>query len=908
MAQALSPFSPFKDARRGKDTVDNSIPVTRICLVGNLADDDRLIHTASKLGLPVESSETGDDWTFTKDTLFVVEDFDSLPLYFESRHKILGPVAFIQIQEKFGKIPLKLSQPLYTLTLYKKKICLHGFDKTIMAHLKNLINFMGGSVRPTVKDDISYLVIKTAGNEPYEKAMDLGIPTMQDKWVYELWAQRHNIDFCLRDESLNKFTISELSGLKIAFWGYEDNDKIELENLVRGIGASNVEPNDSTCTHLVVNDDEKASLDKIPSVKSSCKIVIPEWLAMCVRMNVPPCETNYIFTEKRNNNKAAGKNILFNALKRKHNISPSTELSPAKAASKSNSSSPDVNKLRPRIFNIKFSKCFSKKNLTADATPSTPLSSRKENQIKNPDSPVTETDGLSTHVEEEDQNIPPEKFEKLRVRRRYKCEELFQTEKNYVEILNTINDVFKVPLDTLLKEKRPILNDRDIKAIFHRFVPILEVHRKILAALEPMVTNWDDNAQIAAVFVKYSDEIIKVYPQYINHLDMIRDLVEEKASNSCEFQKFLKDAESNPRCKRQGLKDLIAWPMQRIGRLILLLQGILDDTPRNHPDNKQLHKAIQLITDCGKQVNEDKRVTEHAIRRLEIFHEIENCPLEILSLKRYFVEKVFVQEICEKDGNLRRMETVLCLFLFKEVLEVCKQRNNYFNLGPTHQKPYKHVAIYPLEIIRRVISVTDQKNKFSILFQPTNGVAWRSIYAIQGEHANVDEIVLNFARLVARCKMENINEIHCKMSMDKVVNYFSQTETTIAPPTSRFFTEIIATCQDTSLFPKSENEGFAVPSSEYPKTPDSVRGQFTSPLKKSNSAKGKLRRAWSTLLTPISTFVGSGSNLQSHRGLGSTSSVNVMMTSPQEPIAPTYTPPMGRRKLKSNSFQSKLNR
>lgn len=69
--------------------------------------------------------------------------------------------------------------------------------------------------------------------------------------------------------------------------------------------------------------------------------------------------------------------------------------------------------------------------------------------------------------------------------------------------------------------------------------------------------------------------------------------------------------------------------MQRIGRMILLLQGILDDTQSNHPDNKQLHRAIQLVTDCGKQVNEDKRVTEHAIKRLEMFHEIENCPVSL---------------------------------------------------------------------------------------------------------------------------------------------------------------------------------------------------------------------------------------------------------------------------------------
>lgn len=142
-----------------------------------------------------------------------------------------------------------------------------------------------------------------------------------------------------------------------------------------------------------------------------------------------------------------GKSI-FNALKRKHDISPSTELSPAKSASKTNTPGSVERKKSssraPRIFNIKFSKCFGKKNpvsgnITADKVTLTPLGSSKENQGEN-STGIVEIN-LNVAIKEQDENIPPEKLEKMRVRRRYKCEELLQTEKNYVEILNTINDV-----------------------------------------------------------------------------------------------------------------------------------------------------------------------------------------------------------------------------------------------------------------------------------------------------------------------------------------------------------------------------------------------------------------------------------------------------------------------------------
>lgn len=63
--------------------------------------------------------------------------------------------------------------------------------------------------------------------------------------------------------------------------------------------------------------------------------------------------------------------------------------------------------------------------------------------------------------------------------------DFFNTESNYVKILETICKVFKEPLEKMLDvtPEDSLLNQTELKGIFSNFLPIYEVHVNMLNTL-----------------------------------------------------------------------------------------------------------------------------------------------------------------------------------------------------------------------------------------------------------------------------------------------------------------------------------------------------------------------------------------------------------------------------------------
>ena len=69
--------------------------------------------------------------------------------------------------------------------------------------------------------------------------------------------------------------------------------------------------------------------------------------------------------------------------------------------------------------------------------------------------------------------------------------ELVQTEENFVNILRTIVDVFKTPLEEDPKMAQ-LLNQTQMKIIFGNVPPILEVHAKMLKEFQALLRDWKE--------------------------------------------------------------------------------------------------------------------------------------------------------------------------------------------------------------------------------------------------------------------------------------------------------------------------------------------------------------------------------------------------------------------------------
>lgn len=91
--------------------------------------------------------------------------------------------------------------------------------------------------------------------------------------------------------------------------------------------------------------------------------------------------------------------------------------------------------------------------------------------------------------------------------------DFYQTELNYVGILETIVKLFKHPLEKIAEENpetNEFLNKSELKAIFGNFLPIYLVHKSMLNSLQEINASWEEDSAIGQIIIDNRDKLIKV--------------------------------------------------------------------------------------------------------------------------------------------------------------------------------------------------------------------------------------------------------------------------------------------------------------------------------------------------------------------------------------------------------------
>lgn len=161
----------------------------------------------------------------------------------------------------------------------------------------------------------------------------------------------------------------------------------------------------------------------------------------------------------------------------------------------------------------------------------------------------------------------------------------------------------------------------------------------------------------------------------------------------------------------------------------LLFSDIYKHTNKNNPDLSALEKATKSIQEVLTYINEDKRKTDGQLAMFDIFNEIDNCPPHLVSSHRSFIGKCDVQELSE---GLSGRGDHLVLFLFTDMLEICKKRSKAFNsmkspntVGGMHSvkmgsgKPYKHIKMLSLTTLKKVYDIRETEGN-CIIFKHDN--------------------------------------------------------------------------------------------------------------------------------------------------------------------------------------------
>ncbi|XP_011916117.1 PREDICTED: protein ECT2 isoform X2 [Cercocebus atys] len=607
------------------------------------------------------------------ENVFVVMDFqDSVfnDLY-KADCRVIGPPIVLSCSQKGEPLPFSC-RPLYCTSMMNLVLCFTGFrKKEELVRLVTLVHHMGGVIRKDFNSKVTHLVANCTQGEKFRVAVSLGTPIMKPEWIYKAWERRNEQDFCAAvDDFRNEFKVPPFQDCILSFLGFSDEEKTNMEEMTEMQGGKYLPLGDERCTHLVVEENIVKDLPFEPSKK--LYVVKQEWFWGSIQMDARAGETMYLY-EKAN----------------------TPELK--KSVSMLSLNTPNSNRKRRRLKETLAQ--LSRETDVSPFPPHTPKSCTKSSKNSTP--------------------VPSKQSARWQV-----AKELYQTESNYVNILATIIQLFQVPLEEEGQCGGRILAPEEIKTIFGSIPDIFDVHTKIKDDLEDLIVNWDESKSIGDIFLKYSKDLVKTYPPFVNFFEMSKETIIKCEKQKPRFHAFLKINQAKPECGRQSLVELLIRPVQRLPSVALLLNDLKKHTADENPDKSTLEKAIGSLKEVMMHINEDKRKTEAQKQIFDVVYEVDGCPANLLSSHRSLIQRVETISLGEHPCDRGEQVT---LFLFNDCLEIARKRHKVIG---TFRSPHgqtrppaslKHIHLMPLSQIKKVLDIRETEdchNAFALLVRP----------------------------------------------------------------------------------------------------------------------------------------------------------------------------------------------
>ena len=255
--------------------------------------------------------------------------------------------------------------------------------------------------------------------------------------------------------------------------------------------------------------------------------------------------------------------------------------------------------------------------------------------------------------------------------------ELISTESNYVHKLQTLIDVFYIPL----RSRPSLMSPSELSAIFINIESLLVCNVKILSDLEDLQRKDRLLVQsIGNVFLKHLN-VVKVPPSrdddvstsllaYVeycgNQMSAIKTLQSARKRNHM-LNEFLDKCKRLPQCKGLDLSAFLLEPMQRITRYPLLLKQVIHYTSKDHRDQPALLECMKITERLLGKVNTAARDADSRLRLFDLNSLIYWHPIR---LDLTSPTRILGQRILLHDGTIYKAKSgrKLHMFLFNDMI------------------------------------------------------------------------------------------------------------------------------------------------------------------------------------------------------------------------------------------------
>ncbi|KAG1772194.1 hypothetical protein EV702DRAFT_1246578 [Suillus placidus] len=201
-------------------------------------------------------------------------------------------------------------------------------------------------------------------------------------------------------------------------------------------------------------------------------------------------------------------------------------------------------------------------------------------------------DRLAEKDEEWHRLVPPEAQEALgkkEVKRQSVLFELFKSERDYVEDLKLVTEVFIEPLKFA---NPPVIAPDKLRAfvleVFWNLGQITVHHEHMLATLFERQLDQHPLAQ------SVTDIFQSEYESYIKHYPFAEERHRTELSRNKSYQVFMQKCSQDPRVRKRDMITFLSRPVTRLPRLHLILEHIQKITEPGHPDLEDLPLLLSI--------------------------------------------------------------------------------------------------------------------------------------------------------------------------------------------------------------------------------------------------------------------------------------------------------------------------
>lgn len=714
------------------------------------------------IDIPYLSSKDGSEYADCDDpryeTVFVMEDFEG-EVFSHLKHsdnRVLGSPVVMHVAATNEPLPYTY-RPQYCSSMQGLNVCFTNFKtKEHLTRLITLCHYMGACVKKDISSKIDFLVTNVLHGPKYRTAVSLGIPVMREDWIHNCWMERRRHDARAGDdEFVTSCKAKPFEGCTLSFLGFSEREQEHMQQQAEQQGGKFAEVGHDSCTHLVVDEDNVKSLSFEPHDR--LYVVLQEWFWGSIQIEARAAESMYLFDaqeDRPNLTRSSTTSSLLGTPYKWRNSNDESSISRTSSSSKHS-----FTRKRSRMREETLAK------LAQDSDKETGKQPPNKRQSTETSSAINESLlDISNNTTAVRSPKPKHLFRDSPAKRSVSARfqvvmELLQTERNYVGILNTILNLFKKPLEDPKQAGGPILPIENIKAIFGSLPEIHDVHSRMAEELKDVMETWSDTSSIGCVIIKYASEFVRCYPPFVNFFEMSKETISSCESSMPRFHAFLKINQAKKECGRQTLAELLINPVQRLPRIILLLQDIKKHTQKenpNHTDVEGIQAALNAVKETMTHINEDKRKTESQKQIFDIYNEVEGCPPTFISSHRQFITRA---EVIAIDDNLTGKGDHVCLLLFSDCVELAKRKrgvkNPSFKSPSVHTKSsggvrcLRHIKLLSLSHIKKVVDIKNSEdchNAFALFCRtPTDCRDWlytfKMLSCTGGDVANDDKSV-----------------------------------------------------------------------------------------------------------------------------------------------------------------------